>query len=114
MPALRFLLARQPVRILPPLPAISTAFSDNPDKIRTPPLPPATESGEGVLGRHTPPGRGQGHLCGGGDLTGWLPGWGRRRPLPGVAFNPWGKHREMPAVPKQTFRQWYIENRRKA
>ena len=28
-------------------------------------------------------------------------------------LNPWGKHREMPAVPKQTFRQWYLENRRK-
>jgi len=28
-------------------------------------------------------------------------------------LNPWGKHREMPAVPKQTFREWYLENRRK-
>jgi len=28
-------------------------------------------------------------------------------------FNPWGKHREMPTVPRQTFRQWYLENRRK-
>ena len=28
-------------------------------------------------------------------------------------LNPWGKHRELPAVPKQTFRQWYLENRRK-
>jgi L-lactate dehydrogenase complex protein LldF len=28
-------------------------------------------------------------------------------------LNPWGKHREIPAVPKQTFRQWYLENRRK-
>ncbi len=28
-------------------------------------------------------------------------------------FNPWGKHREMRAVPRQTFRQWYLENRRK-
>jgi L-lactate dehydrogenase complex protein LldF len=28
-------------------------------------------------------------------------------------LNPWGKHREMPAVPRQTFRQWYLENRRK-
>lgn len=26
-------------------------------------------------------------------------------------LNPWGKHREMPAVPAQTFRQWYLENR---
>jgi L-lactate dehydrogenase complex protein LldF len=30
------------------------------------------------------------------------------------ALNPWGKHRELPAVPRQTFRQWYIENRRKS
>jgi L-lactate dehydrogenase complex protein LldF len=29
------------------------------------------------------------------------------------SINPWGKHRELPAVPKQTFRQWYLENRRK-
>jgi L-lactate dehydrogenase complex protein LldF len=28
-------------------------------------------------------------------------------------LNPWGKHRELPAVPKQTFRQWYLENRSK-
>jgi L-lactate dehydrogenase complex protein LldF len=28
-------------------------------------------------------------------------------------LNPWGKHREMPAVPRQTFRQWYLQNRRK-
>ncbi len=28
-------------------------------------------------------------------------------------LNPWGKHRELPAVPKQTFRQWYLKNRRK-
>jgi L-lactate dehydrogenase complex protein LldF len=28
-------------------------------------------------------------------------------------LNPWGKHRDMPAVPKQTFRQWYLQNRRK-
>src|SRR6201982_3814778 len=27
-------------------------------------------------------------------------------------LNPWGKQRELPAVPKQTFRQWYLENRR--
>jgi hypothetical protein len=27
-------------------------------------------------------------------------------------LNPWGKHRELPAVPRQTFRQWYLENRR--
>jgi L-lactate dehydrogenase complex protein LldF len=24
-------------------------------------------------------------------------------------LNPWGRHREMPAIPKQTFRQWYIQ-----
>jgi L-lactate dehydrogenase complex protein LldF len=29
-------------------------------------------------------------------------------------LNPWGKHREMPAGSRQTFRQWYLENRRKA
>jgi L-lactate dehydrogenase complex protein LldF len=28
------------------------------------------------------------------------------------SLNPWGRHRELPAAPKQTFRQWYIENRR--
>jgi len=28
-------------------------------------------------------------------------------------LNPWGKHREMPTVPRQTFRHWYLENRRK-
>jgi L-lactate dehydrogenase complex protein LldF len=28
-------------------------------------------------------------------------------------LNPWGKHRDLPAVPKQTFRQRYLENRRK-
>jgi L-lactate dehydrogenase complex protein LldF len=28
-------------------------------------------------------------------------------------FNPWYKQREMPAVPKQSFREWYRENRRK-
>jgi len=27
-------------------------------------------------------------------------------------LNPWGKQRELPAVPRQTFRQWYLENRR--
>jgi L-lactate dehydrogenase complex protein LldF len=27
-------------------------------------------------------------------------------------LNPWAKHRELPAVPKQTFRQWFLENRR--
>jgi L-lactate dehydrogenase complex protein LldF len=26
-------------------------------------------------------------------------------------LNAWGRHREMPAVPKQTFRQWYVEHR---
>ena len=29
------------------------------------------------------------------------------------SLNPWGKQRELPTVPKQTFRQWYLENRRK-
>jgi len=28
-------------------------------------------------------------------------------------LNPWGKHREIPAAPKQTFRKWYLEKRRK-
>lgn len=28
------------------------------------------------------------------------------------SLNPWGKHRELPDAPRQTFRQWYIENRR--
>lgn len=26
-------------------------------------------------------------------------------------LNPWGKHREMPAAPGHTFRQWYLKNR---
>jgi L-lactate dehydrogenase complex protein LldF len=26
-------------------------------------------------------------------------------------LNPWGKHRDMPAAPAQTFRQWYLQNR---
>jgi L-lactate dehydrogenase complex protein LldF len=30
------------------------------------------------------------------------------------SLNPWGRHRELPAPPKQTFRQWYLANRRKA
>jgi L-lactate dehydrogenase complex protein LldF len=29
-------------------------------------------------------------------------------------FNAWGKQREVPGKPKQTFRQWYLANRRKA
>jgi L-lactate dehydrogenase complex protein LldF len=29
------------------------------------------------------------------------------------ALNPWGKHRELPTPPKQTFRQWYLANRSK-
>src|SRR5262245_55919919 len=28
-------------------------------------------------------------------------------------LNPWAMHREMPAMARQTFRQWYLENRRK-
>ena len=27
-------------------------------------------------------------------------------------MNPWGKHREMPAPPGQTFREWYLKNRK--
>lgn len=27
-------------------------------------------------------------------------------------FNPWVRHRALPTVPKQTFRQWYMENRK--
>jgi len=27
-------------------------------------------------------------------------------------LNPWGKHRDLPAVPQQTFREWFLENRR--
>jgi L-lactate dehydrogenase complex protein LldF len=34
------------------------------------------------------------------------------RPLLYNGLNPWGKHREMPAVPRQTFREWYLKNRR--
>ncbi len=26
-------------------------------------------------------------------------------------LNPWVRHRALPTVPKQTFKQWYIENR---
>jgi len=26
-------------------------------------------------------------------------------------LNPWGKQREVPDVPKQSFRSWYLENR---
>ena len=29
-------------------------------------------------------------------------------------LNPWGRSRELPPIAKQTFREWYIENRRKA
>jgi L-lactate dehydrogenase complex protein LldF len=29
------------------------------------------------------------------------------------ALNPWGRHRELPTIPKQTFRQWYLQNRGK-
>ena len=28
-------------------------------------------------------------------------------------LNPWGKQREMPAIPQTTFHQWYIKNRSK-
>jgi len=30
------------------------------------------------------------------------------------ALNPWGRHRELPAVPRRTFRQWYLEHRAKS
>lgn len=29
-------------------------------------------------------------------------------------LNAWGRHRELPAAPRQTFRQWYLENRRRS
>jgi L-lactate dehydrogenase complex protein LldF len=29
-------------------------------------------------------------------------------------FNAWGRHRELPQPPKQTFREWYLENRKKS
>jgi L-lactate dehydrogenase complex protein LldF len=28
------------------------------------------------------------------------------------SFNPWYKQREMPAPPKQSFRDWYIKNKK--
>lgn len=28
-------------------------------------------------------------------------------------LNPWVRHRALPTVPKQTFKQWYLENRQK-
>jgi len=36
----------------------------------------------------------------------WLP-----RPLAYSPLNAWGRQRELPGAPKQTFRQWYLENR---
>jgi len=33
--------------------------------------------------------------------------------LAGNKWNPWYKQREMPEVPKQSFREWYIENKKK-
>jgi len=33
------------------------------------------------------------------------------RPLLYSLLNAWGRHRELPAAPRQTFRQWYLENR---
>ena len=29
-------------------------------------------------------------------------------------LNAWGRQRELPAVPNQTFREWYVQNRRKS
>jgi len=28
-------------------------------------------------------------------------------------LNAWGRQREVPGAPRQTFRQWYLENRKK-
>jgi L-lactate dehydrogenase complex protein LldF len=28
-------------------------------------------------------------------------------------LNPWYKHRDMPSAPKQSFREWYTDNRKK-
>ena len=28
------------------------------------------------------------------------------------SLNAWGRQREVPGAPKQTFRQWYLENRK--
>jgi L-lactate dehydrogenase complex protein LldF len=28
-------------------------------------------------------------------------------------FNPWYKQREMPEAPKESFREWYVKNKRK-
>lgn len=38
------------------------------------------------------------------------------RLLPGLAnnkFNPWAKQRDMPAAPKESFRDWYLKNKKK-
>jgi L-lactate dehydrogenase complex protein LldF len=35
------------------------------------------------------------------------------RPLLYNRLNAWGRHRDLPAPPRQTFRQWYLENRRR-
>jgi L-lactate dehydrogenase complex protein LldF len=29
-------------------------------------------------------------------------------------WNPWYKHRDLPAAPKQSFGEWYRQNRKKA
>jgi L-lactate dehydrogenase complex protein LldF len=29
-------------------------------------------------------------------------------------FNAWGRQRDVPVAPQQTFRQWYLENRGKS
>jgi len=36
----------------------------------------------------------------------WFPG------IVSNSLNPWYKHREMPAPPEQSFRDWYAENRK--
>jgi L-lactate dehydrogenase complex protein LldF len=38
------------------------------------------------------------------------------RAVPGLVnnkFNPWFKQREMPAPPKESFKEWYQKNRKK-
>jgi L-lactate dehydrogenase complex protein LldF len=32
-------------------------------------------------------------------------------PLLYSRLNAWGRHRDMPVAPRQTFRQWYLEHR---
>ena len=37
----------------------------------------------------------------------WLPDFIINNPL-----NPWGRTRDMPDAPKQSFREWYLKNRK--